>query len=378
MVSSTPTPHESAMAVADRSVRFEEVTSASASRLWETERVRHADLNRLHLRSLEVILNPTCSANDIMSAVIYGVTSQGLRVTQRDEGRLVAQRIEAPYLANLSAGRRRTSPNAGKEEWRVVVATLGVSRDIAAWGGVERVLRLSFLTDPIPKQTDLAGRGAAAMASMFGSVASVAAGLGGASGSSRRDGPNGVTGSSSSSNSSSSLSAAAIANLRSTQRADALVKAVVAELDRLGHAADPDIALPGLHASSPSGIEVGGDACDAGTTGADAADAPVEELVLALFEGGEGKTGVGGVASALLVSVAGGQGVEGEVNGEGQSIQLAAGETTMRKDGDGLLLASAGASATAVVKVRLRCSCCETVPTSLSDARFLCLTGNAV
>lgn len=36
------------------------------SRLWETKRIQHADLNRLHLRSIESILDPTVSADSII------------------------------------------------------------------------------------------------------------------------------------------------------------------------------------------------------------------------------------------------------------------------------------------------------------------------
>lgn len=231
-------------------VAFRELEAAGETQLWESERARHPDLNRLHLRSLEAILNPTCSADSIISAVAYGATSQGLRVTQRDEGHIVAQRVEAPYLASFSTGRRRNSIGAEREEWRVFVAKLGVSKGTAATGGVDRVLLLSFMTDPVVKQTDFAVKGAAAVASLFGSVASVASGLGtgsfsgrdGVGGGGGGGGTSGGAGAGSGSSSCSSLSAVAIANLRSRQRADALVEAVVAELDALGCAAiDPGV-----------------------------------------------------------------------------------------------------------------------------------------
>ncbi|CAN0156841.1 unnamed protein product, partial [Laminaria digitata] len=231
-------------------VAFRELAAAGETQLWETERARQPDLNRLHLRSLEAILKPTCSADSIISAVSYGATSQGLRVTQRDEGHVVGQRVEAPYLASFSTGRRRSSLGAEREEWRVFVATLGVSKGTAATGGVDRVLLLSFMTDPCVKQTDFAGRGAAAVASLFGSVASAASGLGAGSLSGRDGGggaSSGAAAAGSGSGSSSSLSAVAIANLRSRQRADALVEAVEAELDALGCAAavDPGVAPTG-------------------------------------------------------------------------------------------------------------------------------------
>ncbi|CAM9751115.1 unnamed protein product, partial [Ectocarpus sp. 8 AP-2014] len=57
--------------------------AAGESRLWETKRIQHADLNRLHLRSIESILDPTVSTDSIIGAVAYAVTSHGLRVTQR-------------------------------------------------------------------------------------------------------------------------------------------------------------------------------------------------------------------------------------------------------------------------------------------------------
>ena len=234
-------------------VVFRELEDAGETQLWENERARHPDLNRLHLRSLEAFLNPTCSADSIISAVAYGATSQGLRVTQRDEGHIVAQRVEAPYLASFSTGRRRNSIGAEREEWRVFVAKLGVSKGTAATGGVDRVLLLSFMTDPCVKQTDFAVKGAAAVASLFGSVASVASGLGAGSLSGRDSvgggggGGGGISGGAvagSASGSSSSLSAVAIANLRSRQRADALMEAVVAELDALGCAAvNPGVVL---------------------------------------------------------------------------------------------------------------------------------------
>lgn len=253
----------------ETTVAFHELTSpsrpldntslSSASKLWENTApdlrgaVTTTDLDhdRLQLRALEAIISPTCSADRIMRALVYAVTSQGLRVLQRDEQkqRIVAQRIEAPYLAHLSSGSRSSSSLSGvgerEQEWRVVMATLGVSKGFAAWGGVERVLLLSFITDPCPKQTDLAGRSAAAVASLLGSVASAAAGFGARGGGGGRGDPSSNTlskesgvatggGTNSVGGSSAPLSPVAIANLRSKQRADALVEAVVAGLDRLG------------------------------------------------------------------------------------------------------------------------------------------------
>eukprot|EP00752_Nemacystus_decipiens_P006167 g5564.t1 len=46
-------------------VVFREVT-AETSRLWETKRIQHANLNRLHLRSIECIVDPTVSADSII------------------------------------------------------------------------------------------------------------------------------------------------------------------------------------------------------------------------------------------------------------------------------------------------------------------------
>lgn len=193
------------------------------SHLWVTEHVKYSDLGRLHLRAVEAILSPTKTSADIISAVAYGVTSQGLRVTQRDDsqGRIMAQRIEAPYLASFSSGAGgRTRPGTEQAEWRVVVATLGVSRRLAPWGGVERVLRVEFMTDPCPKQ-DLAGRSAAAVAS-FAEWASKGIGS---------------VGSSSSNGGKPSPSAVDIARQRSNKRADALIDGVVTELNRMGCAA---------------------------------------------------------------------------------------------------------------------------------------------
>lgn len=206
------------------------------SLLWSTEHVLHSDVGRLHLRALEAILSPSISSVDIMSAVAYGVTSQGLRVTQRDDeaGRIVAQRIEAPYLASFSSGRSLRMGSV-KEEWRVVVATLGVSRGVAAWGGIERVLLLEFMTDPVPQpKQDLASRSAAAMASLSErlgtglSLATAGMGYGPGSASSAASGT-GAT--------SKNTSAVAIARQRSNQRAEALVEGVAIELSRLAYAA---------------------------------------------------------------------------------------------------------------------------------------------
>lgn len=46
-------------------VVFREV-STGESRLWETKRIQHANLNRLHLRSIECILDPTVPADSII------------------------------------------------------------------------------------------------------------------------------------------------------------------------------------------------------------------------------------------------------------------------------------------------------------------------
>lgn len=50
-------------------VEFRKV-SLGESRLWQTRRIRHADLNRLHLRSMESILDPTVSADNIIGAYV--------------------------------------------------------------------------------------------------------------------------------------------------------------------------------------------------------------------------------------------------------------------------------------------------------------------
>lgn len=46
-------------------VVFREV-AAGESRLWETKRIQHANLNRLHLRSIECILDPTVLADTVI------------------------------------------------------------------------------------------------------------------------------------------------------------------------------------------------------------------------------------------------------------------------------------------------------------------------
>ena len=358
-------------------VVFRELAAAGETQLWETERARQPDLNRLHLRSLEAILSPTCSADSIINAVAYGATSQGLRVTQRDEGHVVAQRVEAPYLASFSSGRRRSSSGAEREEWRVFVATLGVSKGTAATGGVDRVLLLSFMTDPCVKQTDFAAKGAAAVVSLFGSVASAASGLGGGSVSGRDGGSGGGTSggpaaAGSGSGSSSSLSAVAIANLRSRHRADALVEAVLAELDALGCAAAVDAGvvptgdIPPSAAISATMLERISEADDDGgindnfssrsssssssscyssssaaADGDDAADADVnavvelettspgaEEVVLAPFEGGGKNLIIAGASAASILSVptaVEGGGGGGRVNARLQPTRQAGG-----------------------------------------------------
>lgn len=203
------------------------------STLWTTERIRHAAHGRLHLQALEAILSPTTSSADIMGAVAYGVTSQGLRVTQRDDsGRIVAQRIEAPYLASFAAGSRAS--RIPTVEWRVVVATLGVSRGLAPWGGVERVLLLEFLSDPISTaKQDFASRGAAAMLSLYSAAAAgVAVASSSTSNSSSSNGTsNGMMGATTATK---STSAVAIARQRSNQRAEALLEGVASELNQLG------------------------------------------------------------------------------------------------------------------------------------------------
>lgn len=50
---------------AEAPVVFRKVTKGE-SRLWETKRIHHADLNRLHLRSIECILDPTVPADSII------------------------------------------------------------------------------------------------------------------------------------------------------------------------------------------------------------------------------------------------------------------------------------------------------------------------
>lgn len=204
------------------------------STLWTTERIRHAAHGRLHLQALEAILSPTTSSADIMGAVAYGVTSQGLRVTQRDDsGRIVAQRIEAPYLASFATGSRAS--RIPTVEWRVVVATLGVSRGLAPWGGVERVLLLEFMSDPISTaKQDLASRGAAAMLSLYGAAAAAGVAVVSSSTSNSSSSNGTSSGMMGATTATKSTSAVAIARQRSNQRAEALLEGVAAELNRLG------------------------------------------------------------------------------------------------------------------------------------------------
>lgn len=343
-------------------VVFREVKDVSLSdghrlkdcQLWTTEHVQHADLGRLHLRALEAILSPTTSSADIISAVAFGVTSQGLRVTHRDDaqGRIVAQRIEAPYLASFSG---RNTRSAGTE-WRVVVATLSVSKGFAAWGGVERVLLLEFMTDPCPKP-DLAGRGAAAVASFAERLraGSVAAGL--TSATSGKDSSGGTLG-----RTSSALSAVAIAHQRSNQRADALVEGVAAELGRLGCAADDGEVMSGVSASPPAKVgetpgveltegETSGDGDDTATVENDEAEVAEEDLVLAPFEGGGGVT----AKTAYSLASVGSDGTREGVfaNSEDPLVQRKEGEHAKALGGGSMVTDDGGASAT--VEVRIPC-----------------------
>lgn len=206
--------------------------------LWSSERVCHSQLGRLHLQAVEAILSPSISSADIMSAVAYGVTSQGLRVTQRDDvaGRIVAQRIEAPYLS--SSNGRSSRPGAEKVEWRVVVVTLGVSKGLASWGGVERLLLLDFMTDPSPAANqDLVARSTAAVQSwtekLGTGLSAATAGMGYPSSTSSVT-VGGIMGATAG----KSTSAVAIARQRSNQRAEALVEGVAGELNQLGCAGD--------------------------------------------------------------------------------------------------------------------------------------------
>lgn len=352
---STTTPKKTIPAGDNGVVVFRELKDVSLRdgnrledcQLWTTEHVQHADLGRLHLRALEAILSPTTSSADIISAVAFGVTSQGLRVTHRDDaqGRIVAQRIEAPYLASFSG---RNTRSAGTE-WRVVVATLSVSKGFAAWGGVERVLLLEFMTDPCPKQ-DLAGRGAAAVASFAERLraGSVAAGL--SSATSGKDSSSGTLG-----RTSSSLSAVAIAHQRSNQRADALVEGVAAELGRLGCAADdggvmsasPPAKVSGAPAVELADREKGGDGDDP-TLGNDEAEVAEEDLVLAPFEGGGGVTTKTVPSLALVVDDSTREGV---FVSSKDPLQRKEGEDTKALGGGSMVTDDGGASPTVEVRI---------------------------
>lgn len=355
---STTTPKKTIRAGDNGVVVFRELKDVSLSdghrlkdcQLWTTEHIQYADLGRLHLRALEAILSPTTSSEDIISAVAFGVTSQGLRVTHRDDaqGRIVAQRIEAPYLASFSG---RNTRSAGTE-WRVVVATLSVSKGFAAWGGVERVLLLEFMTDPCPKQ-DLAGRGAAAVASFAERLraGSVAAGL--SSATSGKDSSGGTLG-----RTSSSLSAVAIAHQRSNQRADALVEGVAAELGRLGCAADDVGVMSGAAASPPAKVsgapavelaegEKGADGDDT-TLGNDEAEVAEEDLVLAPFEGGGGVTAK---TAPSLASVVDDSTREGVFASSKHPLQRKEGEDAKALGGGSMVTDDSGASATVEVRI---------------------------
>ncbi|CAM9666240.1 unnamed protein product [Ectocarpus sp. 4 AP-2014] len=356
--------------------------AAGESRLWETKRIQHADLNRLHLRSIESILDPTVSADSIIGAVAYAVTSHGLRVTQREQGRIVAQRVEAPYLASVSSGSWRSGSGQEREEWRMVVANLGVSKGVGEGKMVERVLSVSFMTDPVPKPTDLAGKGVAAVTSLLGSVGSVASTFSSSMTTSSKDGPTGSSAGSAgaaagkagaASGAASSLTAVEIANVRSNQRADSLLQAVVAELGRIGWqgavdrrtgtaaaasaAAAAAAAVVGPRGTKPStgspppeqqkAAEKGEDAGDGARPGERAASMLQEVLVLAPFDGsGSSSSASGSVASASALGPLSPEeeGREGE-KAEGPPRQEEDQETGVPEGG----VATAGAGADAGV-----------------------------
>ncbi|CBJ49017.1 expressed unknown protein [Ectocarpus siliculosus] len=350
--------------------------AAGESRLWETKRIQHADLNRLHLRSIESILDPTVSADSIIGAVAYAVTSHGLRVTQREQGRIVAQRVEAPYLASVSSGSWRSGSGQEREEWRMVVANVGVSKGVGEGKMVERVLSVSFMTDPVPKPTDLAGKGAAAVSSLLGSVGSIASTFSSSMTSSSKDGPAGSSAGSAgaaagkagaASGAASSLTAVEIANVRSNQRADSLLQAVVAELGRVGWQGAVDrrtgtaataAAVVGPRGTKPSpgspgpeqqkAAEKGEDAGDGARPGERAASMPQEVLVLAPFDGSNSSSSSasGSVASASALGPLSPEeeGREGE-KAEGPPRQEEDQETGVPEGG----VATAGAGADAVV-----------------------------
>lgn len=165
---------------------------SSDSQLWEAKNAKREDTQRLTLRLFETILSPTIGAAAIINAVAFAMSSQGLRLVERDTFRIRGQRIEASFLSNQP-----------REEWRVVEARLGVSRGFPCW-----VLLVEFKTDPCPKQS----RGAAALASVAEKLGST-----------------GNTG-----------AAVAMAHRRSDGRARSLVEAVSSELGRLDGAAQPD------------------------------------------------------------------------------------------------------------------------------------------
>lgn len=235
----------------------------------------------------------------------------------------------------------------------MVVASLGVSKGGGGGKVAERVLSISFMTDPVLKPTDLAGKGAAAMASLMGSVGSAAAkysssignSSGGGSGALEKKPREAGTATTATLASGASLSAVEIANARSNQRADSLLQAVVAELGNIGWnggATDRETGgcvvpaaarssksegfLPEKHGASQND----GGAVDSSTGAEESAHSATrhkEELVLAPFDGSSGgngsSPGVSGAAvtvssSSLSPEKAGGQGgQEAEAPGDG-------------------------------------------------------------
>lgn len=232
------------------------------------------------------------------------------------------------------------------------MASLGVSKEGGGGGKVvERVLSVSFLTDPVFKPTDLAGKGAAAVASLFGSVGSAAAALSSiSSGSSSSAGSGGAgavgagkAGGIAGSAGGGPPSAVEIANARSNQRAESLLQAIVVELGEVGwgdSAAGREteraaVVVPGVGGgggppqagSSPlekEAPEEGEVAVGAGGVGLAQEPASAvrreEVLVLAPFDGvgGDDDTGVSGATAASSSSPVSSEEADGTGAADGQ------------------------------------------------------------
>ncbi|CAM9875959.1 unnamed protein product [Discosporangium mesarthrocarpum] len=222
---------------------------ADKSPLWRNPNIHHQDLGRSRLRSVHFTIPPDASSTDVIGAVAEACHLSGLRLVQRDgvQARLLAERTEAPYLARFSRGRQdarasfqrgpvdslstafglRTLSSIGREEWRVLSVSLGVSK-LSKLGSVDRILLLEFMTDNSSASDE--SRGTSSMRDVGAFASKLATGLGVGFGT----GESSVVGG----------SAIDFAQHRSKQRADALIEAVTTELEHIGAIGKDRVGYP--------------------------------------------------------------------------------------------------------------------------------------